>query len=167
MSEYNYKYKSKYSVEQLYQLVADVEQYPEFLPWCSNARVLEESDHLIIADLIIAYKIFSEHYRSKVELTPPLKGKAEIHVSMISGPFKFLRNHWSFKSLKNKKQTEISFFIEFQFKSTLLEKLIGLMFNKACQKMVSAFETRADQLYGATDGSRSSKGNRGRAKKEA
>lgn len=165
MARYHYTYSSKYSIEQLYQLVCDIEQYPEFLPWCSAARIIEESDDLIIADLIISYKAFSEHYRSKVELSPQKKGKAEIHVSMISGPFKYLHNHWKFKTSKSNNGTEIDFSIDFAFKSSLLETLIGIMFNKAAQKMVSAFENRANTLYGATYGTASSNRNRGRTKK--
>ncbi len=147
MTEYNYTYESEYSVEQLYQLVVDIEQYPEFLPWCSAARVLEETDHYIVADLIISFKAFTEHYRSQVALTPPKKGKAAVEVSLISGPFKRLNNNWKFETLKNG-GTLIEFYIDFEFKSALLQKLIGLLFNKACQKMVASFEARAKDLFG-------------------
>ncbi len=147
MTQYNYNYESEFSVDQLYQLVVDIEKYPEFLPWCSAARILEETEHQIVADLIISFKAFTEHYRSQVELSPPRSGKAAVDVSLISGPFKYLNNNWKFKTLKNG-GTLIEFYIDFEFKSALLQKLIGLLFNKACQKMVDSFEARAKELFG-------------------
>jgi coenzyme Q-binding protein COQ10 len=147
MTQYSYNYESEFSVEQLYQLVVDIEKYPEFLPWCSAARVLEETDHYIVADLIISFKAFTEHYRSQVDISPPKGGKASVEVSLISGPFKHLNNNWKFKSLKNG-GTLIEFYIDFEFKSALLQKLIGLLFNRACQKMVDSFEARAKELFG-------------------
>jgi coenzyme Q-binding protein COQ10 len=147
MTQYKYQYESEFSVEQLYQLVVDIEKYPEFLPWCTAARVLEESDHMMVADLIISFKAFTEHYRSQVDLIPPNKGEAAVNVSLISGPFKHLNNNWKFKTKKNG-GTLIEFFIDFEFKSALLQNLIGLLFNKACQKMVESFEVRAKDLFG-------------------
>lgn len=147
MTKYNYKHSSKYDIHQLYQLITDIEEYPEFLPWCSAARILEESESTIIADLIINFKAFTEHYRSQVDLTSPADGFAEVDVNLISGPFKYLKNNWKLKTLANG-ETEIQFFIEFEFKSALLEKVMGLLFNKACQKMVDSFELRAKELFG-------------------
>lgn len=147
MTEYSYQYESRYSISQLYELVTDIEKYPEFLPWCSAARIIEETDSSIVADLIISFKAFTEHYRSQVELNPPKAGKAAVSVSLISGPFKYLNNNWKFKTLKNG-GTLIEFYIDFEFKSALLQKLIGLLFNRACQKMVDSFEARAKELFG-------------------
>jgi coenzyme Q-binding protein COQ10 len=125
----------------------DIEEYPEFLPWCSAARIIEESEHTIVADLIISFNAFTEHYRSQVDLMPPQKGSAEVNVNLISGPFKYLKNNWKLKTMKNH-GTEILFFIEFEFKSALLQKIIGVVFSKACQKMVDSFESRAEDLFG-------------------
>ncbi len=139
------EYFSNHSVEQLYNLVIDIERYPEFLPWCSSAEIIEESSSELIADLIINFKAFTEHYRSRVSLTPPKNGKAKVDVDLISGPFKNLENYWSFEARGD--QTKISFYINFEFKSQLFEKLIGMVFSIACQKMVQAFEARAKELY--------------------
>ncbi|MFI4984031.1 MAG: type II toxin-antitoxin system RatA family toxin [Rickettsiales bacterium] len=147
MTEHFYKYHSRYSIEQIYELITDVENYPEFLPWCKGAQIIEESQNSLVADLIISFKVFTEHYRSRVDLKPPARGKAAVEVNLIHGPFKNLYNSWKLK--KNKKGgTDIEFFISFEFNSALLEKFIGLLFSKACQKMVTAFEHRADQKFG-------------------
>jgi coenzyme Q-binding protein COQ10 len=147
MTEHYYSYHSQYKIEQIYELITDVEKYPEFLPWCKNAQIVEESKNSFIADLIISFKVFTEHYRSQVTLKPPKHGKASVDVNLIYGPFKELSNLWKLKSNK-KGGTDIDFYISFEFKSALLEKLIGLLFSKACQKMVAAFEQRADQKFG-------------------
>jgi coenzyme Q-binding protein COQ10 len=137
---------SSHSVKQLYDLVIDVEQYPEFLPWCSDAKVVEKNKTEVIADLVINFKAFKESYRSRITLAPPKNGKARIDVGLISGPFKRLENHWSFEDVGN--QTKIRFYIDFEFKSALMETLIGMVFSVACKKMVKAFEDRANDLYG-------------------
>jgi coenzyme Q-binding protein COQ10 len=161
MQTFKHSYFSKYPIDDLFQLIIDIEEYPNFLPWCSAARIIDESEHLIIADLIIHFKAFTEHYRSQVELLPPNKKTAEVNVSLISGPFKHLKNNWKLKKVKN--GTNIDFFIEFEFKSALLEKLIGLMFYKACKKMVTAFEDRAKFLF-ELNGPENTKKNRKRTK---
>jgi coenzyme Q-binding protein COQ10 len=153
-----------YRLEDMYNLIIDIERYPEFLPWISAARIIDESDDMLVADLIISFKIFSEHYRSRVELSPPKNGKAEINVSLISGPFSHLTNQWHLKRLKENK-TRISFVVDFKLKSALLDSMIGVLFSKACQKMVTAFENRAKELYRpGKDEPRSPKRNRNRTK---
>ena len=144
MPKFEYEYKSEYTIKQIYDLVLDVESYPEFLPWCSAALILEGEKPSFIADLIIHYKAFNEHYRSKVN-GKINKNTAEIKVELVHGPFKHLHNSWEFKSEKN--GSNIRFFIDFQFKSSLLELVLGAFFEKACKKMVSAFENRAHELY--------------------
>lgn len=130
-----------YTPEQLYSLVADVEKYPEFIPWCIGARVFEKADDYLKADLLIGFKGVSECFTSKVKLLP-----GEIDIEYLKGPFSHLENKWLFKPVDG--GTRIDFLIKFEFKSKLLEMLIGGLFEIACQKMVSAFTERAKKLYG-------------------
>lgn len=131
-----------YSPEQLFDLVADVARYPEFLPWCKAARILEQDGTRMTADLIIGYKIFSEKFRSEVFLERPRK----IEVNYLSGPLSHLSNKWEFAP-KGKANCEISFEVGFDFHSSLLGAAMEMFFDKALVKMVAAFESRAKQLY--------------------
>jgi coenzyme Q-binding protein COQ10 len=130
-----------YSPEQLYDLVADIEKYPEFLPWCMAARIHSKSEKEIVADLIIGYKIFRETFRSRVHFTP----KTRIEVEYINGPFHYLNNHWEFKEAPA--GTNVDFFIDFQFKSSLLQRGMQAVFETAFNQMLSSFEKRADTIY--------------------
>jgi len=136
-----------YTPEQLFDLVADVERYPEFLPWCLGARVRERSATIITADLLIGFRMVRERFTSRVVLDRPRR----IDVSYSEGPFRHLNNHWEFIA-----QPEggclIDFYVDFEFRSRVLQKLIGLLFNEAVKRMVGAFEARARQLYGAPHG---------------
>jgi coenzyme Q-binding protein COQ10 len=132
-----------YTPEQLFDLVADVERYPEFLPWCVGARVRERRDNLIVADLLIGFRMFRERFTSKVTLARPRR----IDVAYSDGPFRYLDNHWIFEPADG--GCRIDFFVDFEFRSAILQKLIGVLFNEAVRRMVAAFETRARQLYGA------------------
>src|SRR5690349_18475200 len=133
MPRFTKEYISSYSIEQIFAIVTDIERYPEFLPWCKAVRIIDESNSEMVADMVISFKAFTEHYRSKVTFTPPKRGKATIHADLISGPFKFLKNYWSLKTIKNTK-THISFLVDFEFKSALLENMVGLFFSKATEK---------------------------------
>lgn len=133
---------SPYSAEQLFALVADVEKYPAFLPWCRAARILENSESEFLAELVISFAHLSESYISRVKLSP----NREISVNMVHGPFEYLHNEWLFTATDN--GTMIDFEIDFKFRSRILEKLIGPLFQKANAKMVAAFKKRADELYG-------------------
>jgi coenzyme Q-binding protein COQ10 len=138
-----------YSPAQLFGLVADVEQYPKFLPWCRAARITEQRDDYFIGELIVSFAHITERYSSRVEPTPPTaSAPGKIEVSLVSGPFTHLNNHWEF--LPHPDGTEIRFAVEFQFKSKLLDKLIGGMFTRASEKMIGAFMARAQALYGET-----------------
>ena len=130
-------------------MVADIEKYPDFLPWCHAARIIRRpSTHELEAELIISFGHFKESYVSKVQLTPPKgDGEGQIEVDMLQGPFNHLKNIWKFIPAA-KSGSEIDFFLDFQFKSKLLDKLIGGMFTQAHRKMVEAFNERADFLYG-------------------
>ncbi len=137
---------SPYSPEQLYALVADVEKYPEFIPWCSAARVREKNTKDILADLVVGFKGITETYTSRVHLRDN-----EIDIEYVNGPFEVLENNWKFTRLDDNNiggVTKINFYIKFQFKSKLLQALIGGLFEAACHKMVTAFTERAKKLYG-------------------
>ena len=132
-----------YTPDQLFTLVADVGRYPEFLPWCKAARVLETKPDGIVADLVIGYKMFFERFRSDVKLDRP----RTISITYVSGPLSHLANEWRFEP-QGKKGCNLSFDVDFDFKSPLLRAAIELFFEKALTKMVSAFEERAADLYG-------------------
>ncbi len=133
-----------YPAKLLHDLVMDIEQYPQFLPWCKQAKITKIiSDENLEADLLINFKSFFEKYTSNVT-----HGKNNdeyfIDVVAIKGPFKKLVNQWRIKDLQN--GCEVSFFIDFEFNSILLTKLIGVIFEKATEKMMDAFEARAKEL---------------------
>ena len=143
---------SPYSVEQLFQLVADVERYPEFLPWCRAARIVSRQESEFLGELIICFKHICENYTSRVQLFPaPAPEASRIEVAMTKGPFSHLVNRWQFTPLEQG-GTQIDFFIDFGFRSRLLEKLIGPLFGSAAEKMADAFKTRANSLYGTLYG---------------
>jgi len=135
-----------YTPQQLYDLVGDVEKYPEFLPWCVAARVRERSERLIIADLAIGFRVFRERFTSKVTLLPDGPDGPRIDTAYADGPFKHLMNYWIFHP--HAKGCEIDFYVEFEFRSRLLQATIELLFHEAVRRMVAAFEGRAAKLYG-------------------
>jgi len=130
--------------DQMFDLVADVARYPEFLPWCVGARIREETPEMLLADLMIGFKMVRERFSSRVWLDRSAK---RIDVEYINGPFRELKNHWTFHPTAEG-GCRIEFFLEFEFSSLMLQKLIGMLFHEAVRRMVSAFETRARQLYG-------------------
>lgn len=132
-----------YTPEQLFDLVADVERYPEFLPWCVGARVRERKNNVIVSDLLIGYRVVRERFTSRIVLDRPHR----IDVSYSEGPFRYLDNHWLFEPEPGGGCT-INFYVDFEFRSRMLQKVIELLFNEAVRRMVSAFETRARRLYG-------------------
>tara|TARA_E500000178_G_C16565531_1_gene549315 strand:- start:23 stop:454 length:432 start_codon:yes stop_codon:yes gene_type:complete len=131
-----------YNVKQLYNIVIDVEKYPEFLPWCKGSEVVIRKDlNNFDAKLVVGYKAISEEYVSRVVGTY-LK---EISSNAISGPFRKLESNWKFNEVDN--TCEVEFSIKYEFKSFLLDKLMGSLFKKASEKMFQAFEDRAKKLY--------------------
>ena len=132
-----------YTPEQLFDLVADIEKYPQFLPWCVASRIRRREGNVIYADLMIGFRMVRERFTSRVELHRPDR----IDVSYTEGPFHYLNNHWIFRPHGN--GTLVDFYVDFEFRSRVLQKLIGVLFNEAVRRMVAAFETRARQLYGA------------------
>jgi coenzyme Q-binding protein COQ10 len=133
-----------YRPDQLFDLVADIERYPEFLPWCRAARIRKREGDVIIADLVIGWKMIRERFTSRVTLKRP----GRIDVSYHEGPFKHLNNHWIFEPLPDG-GCLIDFYVDFEFHSRVLQKVIGVLFNEAVRRMVHAFEERARALYGA------------------
>lgn len=141
---------SRYSPRQIFELVADVPRYPEFLPWCRAARILKRyDDNTFLAELVIAYKHLSERYTSRVELHPADTdtGEHRIHVEMTEGPFHHLTNDWKFTE-EGEGGTTIELDLDFAFSSRILETLIGKFFGVAAGRMAEAFKQRADDLYG-------------------
>ncbi len=131
-----------YTPEKLFDLVADVERYPEFLPWVIGARVVKRDGPVIEAELIIGFKMIRERYTSRITLERPNR----IDVTYKRGPFNHLENHWSFEA--DGDGCTLDFHLDFEFRSRLLTRVIGGLFNEAVRKMVSAFEARARRLYG-------------------
>lgn len=132
----------RYTPEQIFQMVADVHRYPEFLPWCVGARVLTRDETKLTADLTIGFKMFRETFRSEVSLERPQK----VEVKYLDGPFRYLNNTWTLTPVPG--GTEVNFFVDFEFRSKLLQAVIGTVFNEAVRMMVRAFERRAMALYG-------------------
>lgn len=133
-----------YTPDQLYNLVAEVEKYPRFLPWCKAARITRRQGESFWADLIISFKVYREKFGSKVTLHEEQK---LIDVEYIDGPFKYLNNHWKFIDAGDG-TCIVDFYVDFEFKNRVLQNLIGLLFNEAVRRMVTAFESRAKELYG-------------------
>ena len=131
-----------YRPEQMYDLVADVGKYPQFLPWCVGARVRSHTETELVADLTIGFGPFRESFTSRVILERPIR----IQVSYENGPFRYLNNEWKFAP--DPKGCRVNFFVDFEFKSRLLQAAIGVVFNEAVRRMVNAFLKRARDVYG-------------------
>ncbi|MEM7505118.1 MAG: type II toxin-antitoxin system RatA family toxin [Pseudomonadota bacterium] len=139
-----------YSAEQMFALIADIEKYPQFLPWCSACRIRsDERDEygkgVVNADLVISFKVFRERFGSRVTLDPEA---GTIDVAYLDGPFRYLDNHWRFTP--DGEGCLVDFFVDFEFKSRTLQAIIGVVFGEAMQRIVRAFESRAQTLYAPT-----------------
>ena len=136
-----------YTPAQMFALVADVARYPEFLPWAAAARIRSrkpcDGGEVMEADLVISFKVFREKFGSRVTLL----GQDRIVTEYIDGPFKHLKSVWVFRAADA--GCEVDFSVDFEFKNPILAGIIGLVFNEAMQRIVRAFEARAEQLYGA------------------
>lgn len=133
-----------YSPQQLFELVSDIESYPGFLPWCVGARIIDNDGNQMTADLVIGFKMFRERFRSQVTLSRP----GHIHVDYIRGPLKYLHNDWKFHPEEDG-GTTIDFWVDFEFKNRLFERMVGGLFSEAVRRMVSAFEKQAHVRYAA------------------
>lgn len=137
-----------FSPDQMFDLVADAQSYPQFLPWCVGVRIRDRRDDGYVADLLIGFKMLREKYTSRVVLD---RANHIVVVEYLDGPFRYLDNRWKFHPIEGG-GTRIEFHINFEFKSRLLQSLIGKMFGEAVSVMVNAFEKRAHVLYAPTPG---------------
>lgn len=137
-----------YAADQIFDLVADVARYPEFLPWTAAARIRSrkpiEGGEEIEADLVISFKVFRERFGSRVRLFP---GDGRIDTEYLDGPFKYMLSHWQVKPAEDG-GCIVDFSVDFEFRNPVLQKLIGVVFDQAMRRVVGAFEARAKQLYG-------------------
>lgn len=134
-----------YTREQMFALVAAVDRYDEFAPWCVKSRINRwESDNIFLADLIVGYKMFREKFSSRVILDKP----DEIYIEYQKGPLKNLTNKWVFKDAPNG-SCIIDFSVEFEFKNVAFQTLANVFFNEVLKRMMGAFEARAAEIYGA------------------
>ncbi|QMW24282.1 type II toxin-antitoxin system RatA family toxin [Sandaracinobacteroides saxicola] len=137
--------------EQLFDLVADVKRYPEFLPWVAATRIRSNDGAVMLADMSVGFRQLRETFTSRVALEP----KSAIRVEYINGPLKFLRNDWRFEA-GDDGGCRLSFDVAFEFKSKLFERLAGAFFHEALKRMVASFEARAVALYGSSSSSATS-----------
>jgi coenzyme Q-binding protein COQ10 len=138
-----------FAADQMFALVGDVANYPKFLPWTAAARVRSVTDHgdhqIMLADLVISFKVFRETFGSRVTLWPD---QNRIDTAYLDGPFKYLESQWNFRDVAG--GCEVSFVVDFEFRNRLLQGAAGMFFNEAMQRIVRAFERRAHDLYGAS-----------------
>ncbi|MCV6586883.1 MAG: type II toxin-antitoxin system RatA family toxin [Marinibacterium sp.] len=136
-----------YSAQQMYDLVADVGNYPKFLPWCAASRirrrVMSGPAEIMEADLVISFKVFRERFGSRVTL---YAADQKIDTEYLDGPFRYMKSNWAFRDVEG--GCEVAFFVDFEFRNAVLQGIIGVVFNEAMQRIVRAFEARAHELYG-------------------
>jgi len=148
MPQFSNQRRVNHSTDEMFDLVADVERYPEFVPLCQRLRVIQRTENpdgteTIIADMTAAYKMIHETFTSRVTLDRPNK---KILVEYLRGPFSKLQNRWTFVP-EGENSCNVGFFISYEFKSRMLATLMGSMFDMAFQRFAAAFEKRADVIY--------------------
>src|SRR5215468_5729960 len=148
MPHFSTKRRVRHSAAHMFDLVADVERYPEFVPLCRSLKVKQripqpEGVELLIADMTVAYKFVRETFTSRVTLDRP---NLQILVEYLEGPFSNLENRWAFHAT-GERTCDVDFFISYEFKSRTLGMLMGAMFDVAFRRLAAAFERRADQIY--------------------
>jgi coenzyme Q-binding protein COQ10 len=149
MPKFSSKRRVRHSASQMFDLVADVERYPEFVPLCKSLKVRQrtpkpDGTEIVIADMTVSFKLVREAFTSRVTLDRP---NLKIMVEYLQGPFSNLENRWSFEP-KSDTACEVGFYISYEFKSRMLGMLMGTMFDAAFQRFAAAFEKRADAIYG-------------------
>jgi coenzyme Q-binding protein COQ10 len=131
-----------YSAQQMFDLVADVEKYPDFLPWVTQSIITGRQENCFIADLTVGYKFLTEKYSSKVCLEP----YSRIDVIYLTGPFKYLNNHWVFEPLDDQRVC-LDFYIDFEFRSSFFQGMMQTIFSEVVRRMIHSFEKRAEEIY--------------------
>jgi coenzyme Q-binding protein COQ10 len=149
MPRFSNKRRVQHRAEQMFDLVADVERYPEFVPLCQALRIRQRTSkpdgtEVIIADMTVSFKLVKETFASQVTLD---RANMKILVEYLRGPFSSLENRWTFEP-KGEEASDVGFFISYEFKSRMLAMLMGTMFDTAFSRFAAAFETRADKVYG-------------------
>jgi len=148
MPEFSTRRRVQHSATDMFDLVADVERYPEFVPLCQSLKVRrrtnEDGKEVIVADMTIAYKVIHETFTSRVTLE---RERLTILVEYIEGPFRRMNNRWTFRPVDDR-SCEVEFFLAYEFRSRTLGLLMGSVFDAAFRRFATAFERRADQVYG-------------------
>ena len=149
MPSFSSKRRVRHTAPQMFDLVADVERYPEFVPLCQSLKIRQrtpqaEGTEIVIADMTVSFKLVREAFTSRVTLDRP---NLKIMVEYLKGPFSNLENRWTFEP-KSETECEVGFYLAYEFKSRMLAMLMGAMFDTAFQRFASAFEKRADVAYG-------------------
>lgn len=148
MPQFSTKRRVRHTATQMFDLVADVEKYPQFVPLCSaltiKSRTEKDGTTVMVADMTVAYKIIRETFTSRVMLD---RANRTILVEYLSGPFKRMQNRWSFHPM-GEDACDVEFFIDYEFRSRTLAMLMGAMFDAAFRRFATAFEHRADEIYG-------------------
>ena len=149
MPQFTTRRRVRHSAADMFDLVADVESYPQFVPLCKDLKIRQRSPagegaETIVADMTVSFKLVRETFRSRVTLDRP---KLQILVEYLQGPFSHMQNRWTFKPT-GATACEVEFFIDYEFKSRMLAMLMGSMFDVAFRRFAAAFETRADKVYG-------------------
>ena len=148
MPRFTNKRLVKHTAEQMFDLVADVERYPEFVPMCQSLRLRQrtagpDGTETIVADMTVSFKLIRETFTSRVTLDRP---NLRIQVEYLRGPFSSMENRWTFEP-RSETSCEVGFFISYEFRSRMLAMLMGAMFDAAFQRFAGAFEKRADVIY--------------------
>ncbi len=149
MPSFNSRRRVNHSAPQMFDLVADVERYPEFVPLCKSLKIRQrtakpDGTEIVVADMTVSFKLVREAFTSRVTLDRP---GLKILVEYLQGPFSNLENRWSFEP-KSDNACDVGFFLAYEFKSRMLAMLMGTMFDTAFQRFAAAFEKRADAIYG-------------------
>ena len=148
MPRFSNKRRVKHTAEQMFDLVADVERYPEFVPMCQSLKVRQRTaapngTETIVADMTVSFKLIRETFTSRVTLD---RANLRIQVEYLRGPFSSMENRWTFEP-RGEGTSEVGFFIAYEFRSRMLALLMGAMFDAAFQRFAGAFEKRADVIY--------------------
>ena len=149
MPRFSSKRRVPHSAAQMFDLVADVERYPEFVPLCQALKIRQrtprpDGTEVVVADMTVSFKLVRESFTSQVTLDRP---NLKIHVEYLRGPFKNLENRWTFEP-KGEDACDVGFYLAYEFKSRMLAVLMGTMFDTAFARFAAAFEKRADVIYG-------------------